>query len=385
MRTPRPDAPITHPARSRAFSLIELLVVLIIIAVLISIVVPVLGNVRNQARRAGTMSMITQVGNASQSFLNDSRRLPGLYDPAALGSAINDAPDVGMSGMENILADLMGPQLIPADQTPPAGSANDWITIGPFQGMNNPKNYKLNFALLGSTAGGSKSYFNPDAKHLIPQTAGISQIGGLENAAGDGAKQMPDLVDDWGNPFLAWVRDENYRFKPGAPGFKFASMHSGPANAGGDPTSAGMYYWASNACFLRSTALGRRSRDQTDTQSGSIIGPAISNQLNLEKSLTGILGHPSFPYRPAGQTGYPTIPAAGRGSVILHSAGPDGVYFGMKDRGSRQFPLVGSTPIADYQYSFTSDGTNPQLDRHGQPTTHDVASEFDDLLTASGN
>jgi hypothetical protein len=200
-------------------------------------------------------------------------------------------------------------------------------------------------------------------------------------------------VDDFGQPILFWVRDDSFSKKAGQAGYKFASKYSGPAGSTGYPTSAAQYYWASNACFLKSQALGRKGRDQTDPVSGSMIGPAISNQADLEKSLTAFLGNPAFPYRPGGSpaTFVPDTPSAGRGALILQSAGPDGVYFGMRDRGAKQFPLVGTTPVGDYRASFVQDVTQPggagnwQTDKNGQQSTFDVNSEFDDLTASGGN
>jgi hypothetical protein len=284
----------------------------------------------------------------------------------------------------------MGVEKISASSANPA--TGTWITVGPFAGAADPKNYKINIELLGSGKG-TKNYFTPDAKHLAAQDMGVSQIGGLGNTAAAAQPQMPDIVDDFGQPILFWVRDDTYQRPAGHPQFKFGAKYSGPAGSTGFPTSTAQYYWASNACFLKSTALGRKGRDQTDTVSGSMIGPGITNQADLEKSLTAFLGNPAFPYRPttAPATFVPDTPASGRGALILQSAGADGVYFGMKDRGGRQFPLVGTTPVGDYRASFVQDVTQPggpgnwQVDKNGQQSTHDLTSEFDDLTNSGGN
>jgi prepilin-type N-terminal cleavage/methylation domain-containing protein len=369
-------------AAQRAFTLIELLVVMIIISILIAIIVPVLGSVRTAARKAGTQALMTNIMQAAQKFQNDERRLPGLFDPASMGGQENDQPDVGMSAAENALADMAGVDKIPANSANPA--TGTWITVGPFAGAGDAKNYKINIELLGA-GNGTKNYFTPDDKHLAAQDAGISQIGGLGNAAAAGVAQLPDIVDDFGQPILFWVRDDTYLGRPGANTFKFASKYAGPAGSTGFPGSTAQYYWASNACFLKSASLGRKGRDQTDATNGSMIGPGVANQADLEKSLTAFLGNPAYPYRPANQVGFPTVPSSGRAALILQSAGADGVYFGMKDRGARQFPLAGTTPVGEYRYSFTTDGTNPQTDKNGQPTTHDLTSEFDDLTNSGGD
>jgi type II secretory pathway pseudopilin PulG len=366
------------------------MVVMIIVAVLISIIVPVLGSVRIAARKSGTAALMTNIMQAAQKFQNDERRLPGIFDPASMGGAENDQPDVGMSATENALLDLTGVEKIPANSASPA--TGTWITVGPFAGASNPNNYKINIELLGSGKG-TKNYFTPDAKHLAAQEVGVSQVGGLGNTAAAGVPQMPDVVDDFGDPLLIWARDDSYIRRAGQPQFKFGSKYSGPVGSTGFPTSNAQYYWASNACFLKSTALGRKGRDQTDAVSGSMIGPALTNQADLEKSLTAFLGHPGYPFRPttAPSTFVADTPASGRGGMIIQSAGADGVYFGMKDRGARQFPIVGTTVVGDYRASFVQDVSQPggpgtwQVDKNGQQTTHDITSEFDDLLVSGGN
>jgi len=78
------------------------------------------------------------------------------------------------------------------------------------------------------------------------------------------------------------------------------------------------------------------------------------------------------------------------GEVVLLDIS-SGVYFGMKDRGARQFPVVGTTVVGDYRANFVQDVSQPggpgnwQVDRNGQQSTHDITSEFDDLLVSGGN
>lgn len=79
----------THP-RSRhpqyAFTLIELLTVIAIIGVLAGIILPVVGRVRESARKAQCISNLRQIGNAMHLFANDNKG----YLPVAISFSGHD-------------------------------------------------------------------------------------------------------------------------------------------------------------------------------------------------------------------------------------------------------------------------------------------------------
>lgn len=68
------------------FSLIELLIVVTIIAILVSLVLPVIGMVRDNARRVACLSNQRQLGLAVQAYAADNR---GLLPPAQIKFAAN--------------------------------------------------------------------------------------------------------------------------------------------------------------------------------------------------------------------------------------------------------------------------------------------------------
>jgi prepilin-type N-terminal cleavage/methylation domain-containing protein/prepilin-type processing-associated H-X9-DG protein len=64
-----------HPARRRAFSLVELLVVLGIIAILISLLLPAMGRARESARTVQCASQLRQVGQAFHIYAANNQGL----------------------------------------------------------------------------------------------------------------------------------------------------------------------------------------------------------------------------------------------------------------------------------------------------------------------
>ncbi len=364
-----------HATNRRAFTLIELMVVMIIIAIIIAIVLPAVGGVRNTARKQGTAALLNNVSQASQQFYNDERRLPGVFSAKSMGGTQNN--QAGMSEMENILLDLMGADIVAANQPDPSGGAT-WLAVGPHSSPSDPQNVKVNYDLLGSEAAGKKSYFLPDPKLFIAQTSPLQQsssVNTLFNAqASDTANQLKDLVDYWGQPILAWRQDET-AIGP------VTNINQFAAETSAQPAR---FYWNSNAAFLKSTALGRRARNQTDANDGSLLNQA--NAADKARSLAALLGHPSFPAWPSGPTGAP-IPASARGKLVLHSAGADAVYLGRKDAGAKQF----TGGVMNYALNHMPDPSQPMgasnqyTTDDGRKDTIDLLARFDDITEATGN
>jgi prepilin-type N-terminal cleavage/methylation domain-containing protein len=80
-----------HPsARTRAFTLVELLVVIGIIAVLVSILLPALNNAREQARTTQCLSNLHQIGLAHEMYLNQFNQ---FIVPTDYGSSAAPGPN----------------------------------------------------------------------------------------------------------------------------------------------------------------------------------------------------------------------------------------------------------------------------------------------------
>ena len=140
-----------------------------------------------------------------------------------------------------------------------------------------------------------------------------------------------------------------------------------------------LFYWNANAAFLNSISLGSRGEYQTSSSiNPSLIGGGTSPS-DLETSLAGILGHPGYKgnYDPDTQdlsdaTTLQSVTAeAPRGSLVLHSAGKDGIFLANKQAG-KAIPEGGGNAL-HFGYNFFG----------GQ--TDDLSESFDDMIFSGGN
>lgn len=349
-----PTSTVARPIHAqRAFTLIELLVVLIIIAVIISIVLPALGGVRRATRTAASKAELTKIGNAIGVFGNDQKRMPGYFTAREMASQEN-MDTRGMSAMQNIMLDL-------------AGFGTGTTMIGPTAANE----IGVDLSLIGvSGSGNTKAYYVPDPAHFVAQKDGGQQIGIQAH------QDMPSVVDNFGNPIVAWAIDDTAVGQIDTLD-KFAKVRLANQN-----DKSARYYWGPNACFLKAPTTGKRSYDQNND---SLIGGAMP-QADLPGSLAGILGNPSYPYKNAGVVTNPAIPSVGRGPIVLHSPGADGLFVSKTDRGAKQFQLQ-TRPYIDYTINFFTDpsGSTGYTDKNGKPTNIDVMEKFDDIFHSAGN
>lgn len=321
--------------RRSAFSLVELLTVLGILALVLAIVIPVLGNARNAAKRAATQASQADIAGAISKYQIDNKRLPGYFSGVQMGSAENAA--IGFTAMENVLLDLAG-GTVGAAVPLVAGSV---IEVGPTAANK----VRVDLALIGSekqTATGGKvgGYLNPDKKLLVAQPAAEGKRFGTSSS------EMPVLVDNWGQPMLAWVENES------APASAvFSAIDSSATKA--------KFYWNSNAGFLSATKVGRLGENWSTR---SVIGLP---ELQRAASLEGLLGNPAFPDRSATPK-----PASARGPVLIQSSGYKGVLLDKEARGGKIASGPGGGPPFQIKYV-------PNQDPIG-------GGFFDDVLTTAG-
>lgn len=379
----------TTPVIRRAFTLVELLVVIAIIAVLIALLLPALAGINRAGRKAATQNMMNALTNAASSFSNDNgSRMPGYFSEAQMGHSDNET--AGMSAMENMLLELGGTDVVLGNYSDYSSEINEEagvIAIAPFE-IGSPDNEAVvvNTKLIGS----SGAYFAPDTKFLK-----ILNVDEGQQVVGNGFGQelMPDLVDSFDNPMLAWVQDTNARgsIDPDNDELdghaQFASLHSDGNGANEGPA---WFYLASNDCFIGDATanIGLGSYNQ-NAFSGLSTMPLNNNGMmdpkDRVRTLGALLASPSYYVLKSGETLEDAatddiFPSRPRGSLIVHSAGADGYYLGTDDEGWRSNVKSGG---GDYHIQFGSNyksGDDRYEDSSGNYTTLDVIEDFDDII-----
>ncbi|MEZ6242425.1 MAG: type II secretion system protein [Phycisphaerales bacterium] len=393
--------------RRRAFTLVELLLVIVIIAVLISILVPALGGAREAARKAQTATLLRTLGNATMTFGNDHEgQAPGLFSVADMGHSENggtsNSGGEGMSAMENLILGLSGSDAILGinDANYNGETSNTIVAlVGPRSAPMSK--YYVNPSLIGS--GGA--YFEIPKEFFVAQTRSESQISGpgpasTEDERANGMVEIPDLVDAWGQPILAWVKNEygSSSIRQSASNIdlereKFAQVDSDGAMD--DNASPAWFYWNSNAAFLRSQALGKKREDMTQDPgmyegATSALGSFLADNHpeKLYRTMAALLGSTAVPtLQDASGTAYMSkdvIPTAARAKVVLQSAGRDGIYLSSRDPGLAN--ATDDRDFVDYGSDFYIPGTSNRItDDKGKPTSTDVIQEFDDIVQGAGS
>lgn len=351
---------MTQVTIRRAFSLIELMVVILILAVVVAIIVPALGGARNAAKGVSTRATLTQVANAASAFSNDHQeRMPGHFTAEEMGDQQNS--DRGFAEMENVLLELAG-GMVDRDPGPSMGTSfggsGDRIEVGPMSGAENT--VLVDVSLIGADSTRSGAYFTPDTK--LYRTGN-----GQATSVTEHEEDLPDLLDAWGTPILAWRRNE---FGPTRiSDVQDFALEASPGSGSGDRA---WYYWNANAGFLNGEAVGRLTTSQTKM---SMIGGDI-NKANKETSLMGFLGSPAYPDDLSKSSHEDVRPAAARGELVLHSAGPSGVFLHNDSNGSKQF----RDETIDYYRNFFNASGQPLTGDGGESETRDLLRAFDDLI-----
>ncbi len=352
----------------RGFSIVELLVVIFIIGLVLSILVPAIGGVRQTAKRASTNAMMKDLATGANMFATDRKgQTPGYFPPAMMGSADNGNTR-GFSGMQNVLLDLAGG--VAQNQALDAGNGSACdvvggpavIEVGP--NTDATLNVRVNLGAIGAPtkdlAKGTvvNAYYNPDRNALVRQCTPSQRNNGAPNEH----LAMPELVDSWGNPVLAWSRDERATST-------FAAI---------DSTAPAKFYWASNGGILRAQTLGRGGRDHSTASSSlySMIGggaatssaPSVVGGAGRSGAMAAVLGNQAFPL-PKTNPGDPDFPAQSRGALVFHSAGQDGWFLGSEDRGGRA--ASGPSGAGSSTLNYTAN--------------IDALSLFDDLINSALN
>ncbi len=388
MKPPSKSKAQTTGAGSRAaFTLFELLTVLAILAILLGLTIPVMGRARKTARIANNTTLLREVAVGSQQFrLDNADASPSYFTAKELASTENQTR--GFSPMQSILLNLMG-GIVPSDATSSNDVNDPILEVGPTAARTVKARASAMRAGESRARGSKAGYINlPPANLRTPfggdddeyPPVGPSRIDPSLQASGVYAAhaRLPEFVDDFGSPVLAWVEDERPSPQQDfaqAGTDSFALMDAGSGNDSNAPK--GRFYVDSNRLYLHG-----------DFYQESALSPRLgrANAYTAEQrrsALSAVTGSVAFPLGSQWLNGAPfsanafAMARASRSNIVLHSAGPDQVWLLNSDRGG---VLAGIKPnqagVVDQNKAvqFPRDTRNP-----------DPMSDFDDIIVGVGN
>lgn len=341
---------------SRAFSLVELLVVIFIIGVLLSILVPVVNKVRRSAQSAATQALIAKLQGAIEKYYQDYGAYPGpLLDIGStggvyVGGRYSDLPRIATAPAGYDLPSG-ATQAVPTQ----AQATDETTTYAPYQSITGTHNLVL--GLLGglyydasatlpaqrvkydpSLVGKGPTSLNPaDIRTSAPYLDGDTSLSWRVGPAGKTGAflfqdsisandcPIPSFIDSYSEPMpLLYLRARS-----GTVAGKVSSASTtDPATlvAGyGDPNRA--YNLAHVLGYTSSSIgdpkIGPKDRSQTTVGHHGLRHVDDDQIRTFNKGTTFV-----YPYdlnlfvSTPGQTGVPRA----KDSYILISAGPDRIY-----------------------------------------------------------
>jgi prepilin-type N-terminal cleavage/methylation domain-containing protein len=320
------------------FTLFELLTVLAILSILLGLTIPVLGRARKTAKIVANQTLMREVAVGTQQFrLDNAEQSASYFTAKQLGSGENISR--GFSPMQSILLNLMGG--VAASDSLAAGTSV-FNNVGPMVAGSVSVNPSKLAAGESSQRPGKGAYLTIPGNNLKTlysgdaddfPTGGNLLVASPMGPAYENHSKIPELIDAFGTPILAWIEDE--RIRPEDSTALYAAQNSDNETA--------RFYYASNAMYLNSP-----------TNYNSWLAAATTPNPDQRLSVLGVVtGSPAFAQSPTQQAGF-NMPRASRSGIILHSAGPDGVWVAKGNAGPSaavpSFPASsnGSDPMSDF-------------------------------------
>jgi prepilin-type N-terminal cleavage/methylation domain-containing protein len=282
-----------RPARSderrRAFTLTELIVVIAIIVLLVGLLLAALGQARKKSKETATAATMRAFANACETFHQEHDFYPGVVPEAIL------ANDPKMTGTQNALLHLMGGYAREDDGADIYDNASgvEFQFQRPGGGVYK---IKVDRSRIGD---GPVIGTKPYAPYFTP----TSDVGVVDGALGGGApanlhKEVPTLLDSWGQPILYFRR------------LRSVGPLTAMAGPMGNPKPP-QFVLETGQTYMESPALGKLGRNQ------GVLSMFQTSQ-NPNALFAKLIEHPSL----RGQS---------RGAFMLMSAGDDGVYMSRED------------------------------------------------------
>ena len=306
--------------RRRAFTLVELLVVIALIGVLAALLLSALSSAQQRARATQTTSTMEAFAAACETFFQDHGQYPGVV-PEALLAQDAEANDgiPRISSLENALYHMMGGYRILGVHPDYAqfngyevsfGNGNNEITV----------KFAINSELLGDgpLIGGRQypSYFTPPEGTLVKA---FGQVGDEEN--------LVDVVDAWGQPLALLRRQRTVGVLPNN-----RSGNDGNPETWQFRTEGAAPYFEAGL-----SGLGELRKQQAFSNNAPTCILSQENTAFFEGNVGRILANPAIREGVGNPNDLYTQP---RGSMLLLSAGADGVFFSSQDGpGSEDSPI----------------------------------------------
>jgi len=120
--------------KSRAFSLVELLIVIIIIAVLAAVAIPRFANSTTRSKESALRANLKLFRNAVELFKADTGAYPAQLSDLVAASAPANGLDSGGASVSILAADWKGPYLNSLENDPLSGAAFTYSTSSPTVG-----------------------------------------------------------------------------------------------------------------------------------------------------------------------------------------------------------------------------------------------------------
>ena len=337
--------------RRRAFTLVELLVVIALIGVLAALLLSALSSAQQRARATQTTATMEAFAAACETFFQDHGEYPGVVPDALLMANLDNNGIPPISSLENALYHLMGGYLIEGVDGNYNDATDGWSEIDFGSGFR--IKFALNSELIGNgpRIGGRQypAYFTPPEGTLIKT---FGQAGGGPN--------LLDIADAWGQPLMLLRKQRTIGLLPN---------NSNPNSPDGNPSSW-QFRTEGIAPYVESNSLGELRKQQRysnpQDQPSSVLSNAGGNTGFYKGNIGRLIANSAI----QDTSGLFT---QARGSMLLMSAGPDGIYFSSWDGpGSQDEPVNNWNDIYPDQSGL-------------QPLTEPALREYDDILRFIGS